>query len=281
MGETQQVQVIEVTAIEALQKAEVNTQIATAKQFPRSLKRFLVEAKDMATLNESIAAECIYCLPRDGKTIEGASARFAEIVLSSWGNSRAGARIVEESENYVTAQGFCHDLERNVAVTFEVRRKITGKSGKRFSADMIGMTANAACSIAFRNAVLKSIPKAFWQDIYNAARQVIAGDAKTLQSRRDEAVKYITKMGITVEQICATLGVAGVEDIGADELVTLRGMATAIKEGDTTIDEAFGLVKKEDKAAKKGTEGLKEKLGIKKEAEQPSLLPEGSGDARD
>jgi hypothetical protein len=36
------------------------------------------------------------------------------------------------------------------------------------------------------------------------------------------------------------LGIAGVEDIGSDQLATLRGLITAIKDGDTTVDHAFG-----------------------------------------
>lgn len=55
----------------------------------------------------------------------------------------------------MTAQGVFHDLERNVAITYEVRRRIVDKNGRRYKPDMIGVTANAACSIALRNAILR------------------------------------------------------------------------------------------------------------------------------
>jgi hypothetical protein len=42
-------------------------------------------AQEMATLTPEIAASCIYALPRDGKTIEGPSARFAEVMMHAWG----------------------------------------------------------------------------------------------------------------------------------------------------------------------------------------------------
>jgi hypothetical protein len=45
--------------------------------------------------------------------------------------------------------------------------------------------------------------------------------------------------GVTQEQICSTLGVSGTDDIGLEKLVTLRGILTAIKEGDTTPEQAF------------------------------------------
>lgn len=226
--------------VSLLNRSEIDQQIATAHRFPRSIKRFRDEAMQMVTLNESVAGQCIYALPRDGKTIEGPSARFAEVIASAWGNSRAGARVVDDRGDFVVAQGVFHDLERNVAITYEVQRRITDRQGKRFKTDMIGVTANAACSIALRNAILKGVPKAFWDDMYAEARKVVMGDVKTLANRRADAVALFQRFGVTVEQLCAKLEVAGVEDISLEHLVTLRGLVTAIKEGDTTVEEAFG-----------------------------------------
>ena len=142
-----------------LNRSEIDMQISTAKKWPRSIKRFRDEALQMVTLNDQIAAECIYSLPRDGKVVEGPSARFGEIAASAWGNCRAGARVVSDQGDFVTAQGVFHDLERNVAITYEVQRRITGKNGRRYSADMIGVTGNAASSIALRSAIeLAALP---------------------------------------------------------------------------------------------------------------------------
>lgn len=230
----------EAGTIAILNSSEINQQIATAHKFPRSVKKFLNEARELVTLTESVADECIYALPRDGKTIEGPSARFAEIMVHAWGNSRAGARVVDEGSEFVTAQGVFHDLEKNVAITYEVKRRITDKNGKRYKPDMIGVTANAACSIALRNAILKGVPKALWAQLYEDARRIVMGDAKTLANRRAEALTYLQKLGATEPMVLALLGVSGVEDITLDHLVTLRGIATAIKEGDTTVEQAFG-----------------------------------------
>lgn len=222
-----------------LNKSEIDQQIATAHKFPRSIKRFRDEALQMVTLSETVAEQCIYALPRDGKTIEGPSARFAEVVASAWGNCRAGARVVDDSGEFVTAQGVFHDLERNVAITYEVQRRITNRKGQRYSADMIGVTANAACSIALRNAILKGVPKAFWEDMYSEARRVIMGDVKTLANRRANAVAAFQKFGVSADQITAKLGVEGIEDITLEHLVTLKGLLTAIRDGDTTPEDAF------------------------------------------
>lgn len=222
-----------------LNKSEIDMQIATAHRFPRSIKKFRDEALAMVTLNENIAQECIYSLPRDGKNIEGPSARFAEVVASAWGNSRAGARVVNDQGDFVTAQGVFHDLERNVAITYEVQRRIVDKNGRRFKPDMIGVTANAACSIALRNSILKGVPKAFWSDLYEQARQTAIGDVQTLANRRSRALAVLQKYGVVKDQVFAFLGIAGEEDITIEHLATLFGITTALKEGDTTPEQAF------------------------------------------
>lgn len=231
--------VVEQNTVALLNKSEIDQQITTAHAYPRSIKAFRDEAMAMVTLDESIARECIYALPRDGKIIEGPSARFAEIIQSAWGNCRAGARVVSESADFITAQGVFHDLEKNAAITYEVQRRITNKNGQRFKVDMIGVTGNAACSIALRNAILKGVPKAFWNDMYLAARKVIMGDFKTLANKRANALQAFAAYGVKEAEIFQLLGVKGVEDIAPEHLVTLSGVLTAIKDGDTTVEEAF------------------------------------------
>lgn len=261
-----------------ISKAELDQQIATARAFPRSIKAFVNECMEMATLNERVASECFYALPRSGKTIEGPSARLAEIVASAWGNCRAGARVVDEGAEFITAQGVFHDLQRNVSITYEVRRRITDSKNRRYGADMIGVTGNAACSIALRNAVFKGVPKAFWSDIYEAARRAAVGDIKTLANKRADALIYLQKMGATQDMVLATLGVKGVEDIGLDELATLKGLITAVKDGDTTIEQAFAPKETEAPRAKPATEAPQAtKNGAKKAAPAapPNVVPLG------
>lgn len=239
IDEGREVMNVEGTTVALLNRSEIDMQIATAHKFPRSINRFRKEALAMVTLNEQIAESCIYALPRGDKTIEGPSARFAEVVASAWGNCRAGARVVSDQGDFITAQGVFHDLERNVAITYEVQRRITDRNGRRFNADMIAVTGNAASSIALRNAILKGVPKAFWDDMYQAARAVVMGDFSTLANRRADALKALVAFGVSQEQVFAKLGVSGTADITLDHLVTLRGLITAIKEGDTTPEQAF------------------------------------------
>lgn len=222
-----------------LVSAEIDLQIATAKRFPRSIEEFRKSAMAMATLNEGVAQQCLYALPRDGKTIEGPSARLAEILVAAWGNCRAAARIVAEEREFIVAQGVFLDLESNAATTKEVRRRIVDKNGRRFSLDMVGVTGNAASSIALRNAILGGIPRALWADVYENARRVVIGDIKTLAERRHNAIEAFKPFGIVEAQIFQSIGVVGRNDIGPDELVKLAGWLNAIKDGEIDPEEVF------------------------------------------
>lgn len=245
---------------ESQAKGEVDTQIATAKRFPRSIQRFKERALSLATLDTETAESCFYSLPRGGKDIEGPSVRLAEIVAASWGNLRSQANIVDEDGRFIVARGMCWDLENNVAVSTEVRRRITDRDGRRYNDDMINTTANAACSIALRNAVFKVVPMALAKPVYDAARRVAIGDATTLVQRRTKMIDHFAKMGVRDDRICAAVNRPSIEDITIDDLAKLMGMSTAIKDGDITVDEAFPAPAKPDDG-KTASDKLAEKIG--------------------
>lgn len=232
-------QVVTPDALSLITKAEIDVQISTAKAFPRSLTVFIQKATSMATLTEDIAASCSYALPRGGKSLEGPSVRLAEIVCATYGNIRSGARVIANDGKTITAQGICHDLETNNCVTVEVQRTILDKNGRPFKQDMQVVTGNAACAIAFRNAVFKVVPAALAQEVYDRAREVARGTAETLVARRDKAVKYFRELGVKDAEICNVLGIVKIEDINLDHLQTLSGMRAAIKNGESTVKEIF------------------------------------------
>lgn len=245
---SQEIQELEIitehaTSLSSITKAEIDSQISTAKRYPRSIGKVKQAMIAFATLDEETAAGCFFTLPGrkggDGKPIQGPSVRLAEIALSTYQNIRAGSRVIDDDGKIITAQGICHDLENNVCVTVEVKRRVTTKEGRRFSDDMVVMTGNAACSIALRNATFRVIPLALVKPVYEQAKTVAIGDGRTLVSRRSGAVNHFMKMGVKKEQILSVCGVSSVDDIGLEHLEILLGYSTAIKDGDTSIDEVF------------------------------------------
>lgn len=232
-------EVIAPTAIGLLNASEIEQQIATARKYPRAPATFSKEMRDMVTLDKATAMSCIYALPRAGKTIEGASVRFAEMANYSWGNTRVATRIVDLGDEYVTIEGLFFDTQKNTAVKSEVLRRITNREGRRFDADMIQVTAAAAGAIARRNAILVGIPKTLWMPHYESARQLVAGDIKALANQRADAIKAFAIFGIKPDQVYGVLGVKGVEDVTRDHLIILAGIKTAIDEKTLSPEEAF------------------------------------------
>lgn len=238
---------IDTSAFSAMVRAEIDTQVATARQYPRNLRKVVSNITTLATMDEYTAEECLYALVRksrdsDNKPIEGPSIRLAEIAAQCYGNCRIEARVVavNRKEMYVEAVGTFHDLESNMASSATVRRRISTKNGRLFSDDMIVVTGNAACAIAKRNAILAGIPKGVYRQAYVAAREVVAGTVASLSVNRDKAVKAFAAYGVTKEQILETLGLESELEIKVDHIATLRAMFATIKNGESTVEEMFG-----------------------------------------
>lgn len=250
--EEQHMEVMQVNNVEslaALTRSEIDVQIATAKQYPRNLANVLGNIETLATMDEEIAGSCFYTLRRQGKIIEGASVRMAEIIASSWGNLRVQARIIGNDGKMITAQGVCHDLESNYAVSAEVKRRITDKMGHTFSEDMQVVTGNAACAIAMRNALFKVVPAALVKKVIDKAKKVSLGESMTLETSRAKMLQYFKTIGIEEKQIFDYLSIKKLDEITIDMVIELRGLANAIKEGTTTAKEAFAPVVDAQKAA--------------------------------
>jgi len=254
----------ELMTSEIVSHDDLDIQIRTAKSYPRSIRNFKATATELACLDEDTAAECFYVLRRGSKQIEGPSIRFAEIVGYAWTNLRYEARVVEVSEKFIVAQATAFDLERNVAARGESRRRITDKQGRRYNDDMIVVTSNAACSIALREAIFKVVPRSMFKDILAQCKLTAIGKASSMSERRHKAVEWFTKAGATDAEIFAYLGRASIDEITADDLIALRGLVTAIKDGDTTIEEALSVSKPEPK----------KKVSVVKKEEPPDRMAE-------
>lgn len=227
--------------VDAVERANVDSQVATAKQYPRDLVRSVNNSIAMATMDYNTAQSCGYALPRGGKPITGPSVHLAKLIVSNWGNMRAEAKVVQITDKQVISRGTCWDLENNVATAFEVRRSIVGKNGKRFSDDMITVTGNAANSIAYRNAVFSVIPKAITDKVYQAAQRFITGDLsdeEKIISRRKKCIDFFKdEYGITEEEVVMLCGKQTVNQIKADQIALLLGITQSLKDGDTTVEE--------------------------------------------
>ena len=258
--------------LSAINRSEIDMQIATAKRYPRDINQALSRIEELTTLDEETAFDCFYVLRRGNKRIEGISVRFAEVIADAWGNLRAQARIIGNDGKTITAQGVCHDLETNFAVSVEVKRRITDKNGVTYSEDMQVITGNAACAIAFRNAVLKVVPKAATKRITDNIRRVAANRIEAeiekqglTNSPLKKCLEYFDENGVNLQTLLSYLGIKRIKDITGEMIVELRGLIAAIREGTTTFAETFTYPAEEAKQSQQviaKAKAIKEKAAL-------------------
>ena len=75
------IQINQAEMLQAINKAEVDIQISTAKQYPRDIYKVLSTIETYATMDTETAEDCFYALRRgkgnDTAVIEGLSVRMA------------------------------------------------------------------------------------------------------------------------------------------------------------------------------------------------------------
>lgn len=254
--ETEDIQIIQIDGgaevIYAQDKAAIDIQISTAKAYPRNIKRATENAIAIVTIDAETAKTCTYSVPRGGKPITGPSVHLAKVLAQTWGNMRIEAKVISTDQKTVTSQAVAFDMENNLAIKVEVKRSIMTKTG-RMSDDMIVVTGNAANAIALRNAVISVIPKAIVDKVYNEAKKTITGDlsdnTKLLQKRKQVLQALIETYNVTEKEVLGAIGKVAAAHITSDDLVVLIGIGQAIKDGDTTVEQAFrSNIKKGDDA---------------------------------
>ena len=242
MEEVKVSEVQDISLIYNQDKAVIDTQISTAKAYPRNMKKAVENSVFIVTLDEETAATCSYSLPRAGKVITGPTVHLAKIIAQNWGNLRIEAKVVSIDRTTLTSQAVAFDLENNLAIKVEVKRSIMTKTG-RMNDDMITVTGNASNAIAMRNAILNVIPKAVVDKIYNEAKNKITGDlsddTKLTVKRKKVFDGFKTTYDVSEQEVLQAIGKAAIEHITQDDLVVLIGIGQAIKDGDTTVDMAF------------------------------------------
>lgn len=246
------------------EKGNMDVQITTAKAYPRNVRRAIDNAIVLVTMDEETAQTCTYSLPRGGKTITGATIHLAKILAQNWGNLRIEAKVVDISQKHITSQAIAFDLENNLAIKVEVKRSITDRNGKRFNDDMITVSGNASNAIAMRNAILSVIPKAVVDKVYKEAIKTITGDisdkTKLMAKRKQVLDGFKEVYEVSEAEVLKVINKASIDHIGADELTVLIGLAQAIKDGDTSVEETFRKKEKTSATAKSEVEQIEVKV---------------------
>jgi len=243
-----------IQAFQAQERAAIDTQVATAKQYPRDLLRVKNNSIAIVIMDKETAQSCRYAKPVGGKNVVGPSVHLARIVAQQYGNLRIQQRIKNIDNTSIVAEAVAFDMETNYAVSVEARRSILDRNKQRYSDSVIETNAMAILAIAERNAILKVIPKSIIDSVYDEAFKCAQGDltdkAKLIIAR-DKAFDFFkTEYGATEKQVIALLGLKTKDAIKSEHIADLRGYMQALKDKDVTADELFKPEIDEKKAQK-------------------------------
>lgn len=244
--------------LEAINRSEVDIQVATAHRFPRDIEKCRANILALAAMDDTIAYNCFYHLERKDKdgnksVIEGPSIRLAEIIAASWKNLRIAARIIGNDGKTITAQGVCHDLETNVAYSVETKRSILTSKGYTYSQDMQVVVGNAAAAIALRNAICKVVPAVLINSCIKSIQQKALEHIKKngVSSEWINCLGYMQKYyKLTEKEILDYIGRKSSADVTAEDIQKLGGVCNAINEKTTTVEEVFKKPKEQKSIAK-------------------------------
>lgn len=238
---------------EAQERAAIDSQVSTAKRYPRSLTRVKNNSIAIACMDKETAESCRYAKPVGGKSITGASVHLARIVCQQYGNIRVQQRIKQITDKTIIAEAVAFDMETNYAVCVEARRSIIDKNGMRYKESVIETNAMAILAIAERNAILKVIPKAIVDSVYKEAFTYANGDlsdnAKLLTAREKAFEFFKSEYSATEDEIVSCLGLKTKEAIKAEHIADLRGFMQALKDKEISADELFKRDEKSNRAA--------------------------------
>lgn len=240
-----------IEVFEAQERAAIDSQVATAKRYPRNLTRVKENSIKIACMDKETAESCRYAKPVGDKKVVGASVHLARIVCQQYGNIRVQQRIKLIDSKTIVAEAVAFDMETNYAVCVEARRSILDKFGMRYKESVIETNAMAILAIAERNAILKVVPKSIIDTVYNEAFRFANGDLSDnakLIIARDKAFEFFkNEYAATEEEVVSCLGLKTKEAIKPEHIVDLRGYMQSLKDKEITVEELFN--RKKDREA--------------------------------
>lgn len=239
----------------ALAAAVLDKRIITAMQFPRSVARFKMEARELLSQDIETARSAEYSKPVGGGKVTGPSVRLTEIACMCWRNIEVEVQEPIINEKSVTVQAFAWDLERNTRVPGIATTSIVKTDGSRYPQHLIETSVVATAAKARRNAVLAVIPRAYINDILEHAKEVAIKNRRPLEEVRTSMLDHFARTyKVDSKQVFEYLNVAGADDITYEQIDELRAVAEAIKEGEKP-EAYFGKAEsKADQARRKRDE---------------------------
>lgn len=234
--------------VESRQLSEIKGKIFMAKQFPRNeedaINRILRECK-----STRLAETAEYIYSRGTSEVKGASIRLAEVVARHWGNIDCGVVEMEQRDGESTAKAYAWDLESNYRdeKIFTVSHMRDTKKGSYKLTDGRDIYEKVANDGARRKraCILAVIPGYVFdmamEECENTLKASVTKneDISVTREKMFSAFQSI-KEDITKEQLAEKVGKDDFEKLSVQDIVKLRNLFNAIKDGFVKPSIAFG-----------------------------------------
>ncbi|HUU53267.1 MAG TPA: hypothetical protein VMW44_01335 [Candidatus Bathyarchaeia archaeon] len=251
-----------------MQKVQTSYTTAVAVQKPRSIARVVhnvLEEAKLAGASFYYRWEVWDSTKGHKVPIQGASIDLAMCVARNYGNCAIDVESEETLTHYML-KGVLIDLETGFTCPrlFRQRKKqkISGKMESERQEDIVFQIGQ---SKAIRNAIVQAMPSWLFEKAIATAKQAELDEIKSenIHITRSQVIDFFSKHGVNCDRMEAERG-RKVDEWTAQDIVDLRGMATALTEGRISPENLFPELKPETEKVEK-----KEKPKTKTSPEQP------------
>ncbi len=226
--------------------AEIQGKMFLARKFPRDVDYAVSMIKKECT-NKNIAEQALYEFPRGDSVVRGPSIRLIECVARYWGNIVSGVKELGVSGNTATVKAYCWDLQTNFfdEKVFDVELVRSTKKGTypltdpRDRYEMIanqGARRKRACMQAI-------IPQFVIDEAIAECQNTLERDVNehNIEETKAKMLTAFEKIAdwITEEHLAQVCG-KDFDKLGAKDIVKLRNLYNAIKDGFIKPEKAFG-----------------------------------------
>jgi hypothetical protein len=227
------------------QSQEVQGAIYMAKKFPRDTFEASNKINKMCN-RMSLAKISQYTYPRGGQKVNGPSIRLAEAIAQAWGNIDYGIIELSNSNGLSEMMAYAWDLETNVrrSMVFSVKHERDTKTSKTVltdNRDIYELTANMGAR-RVRACILGVIPADVVEEALTICNKVLVeGEGKNFDDSLKNMLQVFEKsLKVTRQNIEDYIGYP-IINFNAEDLVRLKGIHDAIKDGISKREDYFNL----------------------------------------
>lgn len=248
---------------ESKELSEIKGKMFLARQFPRDPELSLQSALKECQRKE-LAEAAQYEFTKGDSVVKGPSIRLVEVLARHWGNITSGVDEIESKDGETTIKSYAWDLETNVSdsKTFTVKheRSVGRGDNRRIKKltderDIYEMVANKGARRK-RACLLSVLPGWYVDAAVTACEETLRKsltEGKSMKEVISSIVSAFSEFDISPAQIEDKLG-KPVESLSKNDVVKLRHLYSAIKDGFVKPGDAFGLPPEPDKDVPSDTE---------------------------